>query len=76
MCSWGPSSSTILSDIERIMGFTKVHAKQYKLNLYEEGGFFKRHVDTPDPEGMFGTLLVCLPGKHRGTAIQSSGRIG
>jgi hypothetical protein len=44
-----------------------VSLQPYKINIYGEGGFFKRHVDTPrEVEKMIGTLVVCLPSKHEG----------
>ena len=60
---------SILGDIETIMGVPRVYAQQYKLNIYDEGDFFKTHVDTPDPDGMFGTLVVCLPCQHTGREL-------
>eukprot|EP00026_Physarum_polycephalum_P003231 Phypoly_transcript_03241.p1 GENE.Phypoly_transcript_03241~~Phypoly_transcript_03241.p1 ORF type:complete len:534 (+),score=98.64 Phypoly_transcript_03241:111-1712(+) len=39
----------------------------YKLNVYEKGGFFKPHVDTPvNARTMVGTLVICLPVAHTG----------
>ena len=43
-----------------------VHAKAYKLLLYEEGAFFKAHKDTEKVPGMFGTLVICLSSYHEG----------
>ncbi len=41
-----------------------------KINVYEPGGFFAQHVDTPtDPLHMVGTVLVCLPCPHTGGAL-------
>jgi len=41
-----------------------------KVNIYEAGGFFVDHVDTPvDPRHMVGTLVVCLPCVHTGGAL-------
>ena len=39
-----------------------VEAKIYKLVLYQEGGHFKPHKDTEKHVGMFGTLVIQLPG--------------
>ncbi|KIY52044.1 hypothetical protein FISHEDRAFT_70278 [Fistulina hepatica ATCC 64428] len=38
----------------------------YKLNVYEAGGFFKAHVDTPRASNMFGTLVIVFPTMHQG----------
>ncbi|KAL6049189.1 Fe2OG dioxygenase domain-containing protein [Balamuthia mandrillaris] len=58
-----PSENDILDKIERILAPNswKVRAELYKLNVYPEGGHFKAHVDTPRGDGMFGSLVVCLP---------------
>lgn len=38
-----------------------------KINIYQEGGFFSSHVDTPvDPKKMFGSFVLSLPSKHDG----------
>ena len=33
----------------------------YKVNVYNEGGFFKPHADSPSGDEMIGTLVLCLP---------------
>lgn len=38
----------------------------YKLLLYEEGGFFKKHRDTEKSAGIFATLVVQLPSIFEG----------
>lgn len=43
-----------------------VRAELYKLLLYEEGGFFKKHRDTEKAKGIFSTLVVQLPSKFTG----------
>ena len=40
----------------------KVLVKPYKINLYTNGGHFKRHQDSPD-KGMLGTILISLHDK-------------
>ncbi len=37
----------------------------YKLNIYEKGGFFKAHVDTPTDPSMIGSLVINLPSPHK-----------
>ncbi|KAH8722970.1 hypothetical protein GQ44DRAFT_657499 [Phaeosphaeriaceae sp. PMI808] len=44
-----------------------IKAELYKLNVYEApSGLFKPHVDTPRSDLQFGSLVVCLPSKHKG----------
>ena len=43
-----------------------VRSELYKLLLYEEGGFFKKHRDTEKADGMFATLVVQLPSRFTG----------
>ncbi|KIY52541.1 hypothetical protein FISHEDRAFT_23449, partial [Fistulina hepatica ATCC 64428] len=38
----------------------------YKLNVYETGGFFKAHRDTPHATNMVGSLVLVLPTVHQG----------
>lgn len=55
------------SRIEKLLTNNPVQINFHKLNLYEEGGFFQPHVDTPTHGSRFlGTLVVCLPSKHSG----------
>lgn len=49
-----------------------VQAEPYKLLLYEEGSFFKRHKDSEKAPGMIGTLVICLPSKHEGGDVHLS----
>ena len=43
-----------------------LHVQLYKLNIYEAGGKFKSHVDTPRSLNQFGSLVVYLPSAHQG----------
>ncbi|KAL0575720.1 hypothetical protein V5O48_006254 [Marasmius crinis-equi] len=43
-----------------------VEAELYKLNVYDKGGFFRAHKDTPRNERMFGSLVVVFPTPHTG----------
>ncbi|KAJ3129567.1 hypothetical protein HK098_001043 [Nowakowskiella sp. JEL0407] len=59
----------ILYQISSIFGTSpniEIQAQLYQLNIYESGGFFKTHVDTPRGNNMFGSLVVGLPIDHRG----------
>jgi len=40
---------------------TDIVAEPYSINIYQKGGKFAKHKDTPRGDGMLGTLLVCLP---------------
>lgn len=44
----------------------KVNCDLYKLLIYEEGSFLKPHRDSEKQDGMFATLVVCLPSQHEG----------
>ncbi|TFK70207.1 hypothetical protein BDN72DRAFT_766933, partial [Pluteus cervinus] len=45
---------------------TQIEAELYKLNVYDEGSFFKAHKDTPRSEKMFASLIVSFPTSHQG----------
>jgi 2OG-Fe(II) oxygenase superfamily len=53
-------------------GSENVTAELYKLLLCEEGAFFLPHQDGEKVDGMFGTLMICLPSKHTGGEIHLS----
>ncbi|KAF8915525.1 hypothetical protein CPB85DRAFT_1432835 [Mucidula mucida] len=46
-----------------------VRAERYKLNVYDKGGFFKPHQDTPRAENMFGSLVIVFPTPHEGGTL-------
>ncbi|PTB43843.1 hypothetical protein M441DRAFT_133874, partial [Trichoderma asperellum CBS 433.97] len=48
---------------------SNVRAELYKHLLYEEGDKFKPHKDTEKIDGMFGTLVICLPSEHEGGEV-------
>lgn len=53
--------------IQKMLTNQKVSILCHKLNIYEEGGMFKPHVDTPRAGcKMLGTLVICLPCEHSG----------
>lgn len=56
----------------RSLAMSSVKAEPYKLLLYEEGSFFKRHKDSEKAPGMIGTLVICLPSKHEGGSVHLS----
>lgn len=47
----------------------RVQASLYKLLIYEQGSFFAPHRDSEKIDGMFATLVVCLPSKHEGGTL-------
>jgi hypothetical protein len=47
-----------------------IEAEPYSINIYEEGGLFESHKDTPRGRAMFGTLVLCLPSLFVGGALQ------
>lgn len=60
-------SQGLLRDLQKQFNSEKLVLKPYKMNIYDENGFFKGHVDTPtDAKSMIGTLVVCLPSFHQG----------
>ena len=61
--NWHPSQSDILTKIHKFLmpNAKSIKAELYKLNIYETGGHFQSHVDTPRGQGHFGTLIICLP---------------
>ncbi|KAJ0393993.1 hypothetical protein P43SY_009878 [Pythium insidiosum] len=46
-----------------------VHAKLYKMLVYQRGGKFDVHQDSEKEPGMFATLVVVLPGYYDGGAL-------
>ncbi|KAM5475397.1 hypothetical protein MauCBS54593_001085 [Microsporum audouinii] len=70
---WGNYMKKVIADVSKGLGIAhqadSIRADPYKLLLYEEGAFFLSHQDSPKADGMFGTLVVCLPTKHEGGEI-------
>ncbi|KAF9648980.1 hypothetical protein BDM02DRAFT_3269016 [Thelephora ganbajun] len=44
----------------------RIRAELYKLNVYNEGSFFKAHRDTPRGTDMLGSLVITYPTSHEG----------
>ncbi|TMW62128.1 hypothetical protein Poli38472_009621 [Pythium oligandrum] len=66
---WQTMVDEIARECVTAMGVSKrltVHAKLYKLLIYETGGKFERHQDSEKEKGMFGTLVIMLPSKFHG----------
>ncbi|KAL8765527.1 MAG: hypothetical protein Q9209_007435 [Squamulea sp. 1 TL-2023] len=72
-----PAWTGFLQDIIRDLGVrlgnpenpVGITAELHKLLLYEKGAFFHSHRDSEKAEGMFATLVVCLPSKHEGGEV-------
>ena len=45
---------------------TDIALEPYSLNVYQEGGHFITHKDTPRGEDMLGSLVICLPSLFKG----------
>ncbi|KAI0118550.1 hypothetical protein F4776DRAFT_634580 [Hypoxylon sp. NC0597] len=69
---WEAYVSLLLDDASRSLAMSGVKAEPYKLLLYDEGSFFKRHKDSEKIPGMIGTLVICLPSKHDGGSVHLS----
>ncbi|OTA67761.1 hypothetical protein K449DRAFT_364184 [Hypoxylon sp. EC38] len=69
---WEAYISLLLDDASRSLAMSEVKAEPYKLLLYDEGSFFKRHKDSEKVPGMIGTLVICLPSKHEGGSVHLS----
>ncbi|TFK70194.1 hypothetical protein BDN72DRAFT_870443 [Pluteus cervinus] len=44
----------------------RIKVELYKLNVYDQGAFFKAHKDTPRSGSMFASLVVVFPTAHQG----------
>ena len=66
--AWEPALEETVADAAEALGLKRdaVRCRLYKLLLYEEGCFFKPHMDTEKEPGMFATLSVQLPSVFSG----------
>jgi predicted 2-oxoglutarate/Fe(II)-dependent dioxygenase YbiX len=66
--AWDPCLKKLVHQVAESLDVSPslVRAELYKLLLYEEGGFFKKHRDTEKAKGMFSTLVVQFPSKFTG----------
>ncbi|KAK4506729.1 hypothetical protein PRZ48_000462 [Zasmidium cellare] len=60
---------SVAEDLGIVGGSKNVRAELYKMLLYEKGAMFKPHQDTEKVDGMFGTLIICLPSEHEGGTV-------
>ncbi|KAH9886821.1 hypothetical protein F4778DRAFT_440044 [Xylariomycetidae sp. FL2044] len=70
--SWKGFLDDLLRKVVLKLGMSRVRADPYKLLLYENGSFFKRHKDSGKCPGMIGTLVVSLPSEHGGGDVHLS----
>ncbi len=65
---WNNLINKIVEEIKPDLGIEnyEISAHLYKMLIYGEGGFFRRHRDSEKEPGMFATLVVGLPSKHEG----------
>ena len=66
--SWKKAIKNITKKVQQGLGIEdlSVDLSLYKLLLYEKGDFFLPHKDSEKEKGMFATLVVALPSKHKG----------
>ncbi|RDW86095.1 2OG-Fe(II) oxygenase [Aspergillus mulundensis] len=61
---------SISSETDNQLGFRKITAELYKLNVYSgPSGHFRKHVDTPRATNQIGSLVVCLPCPFKGGSL-------
>jgi hypothetical protein len=67
---WDTLISDIVETVKQEFGIKKrVMWNLYKLLIYDKGSFFAPHRDSEKVDGMFATLLVCLPCRHKGGTL-------
>lgn len=73
------SGTNILNMVHKLLvpNAGSVRAELYKLNMYEEGSFFKPHKDTPRGSDMFGSLVICLDQPFTGGSfvVEHNGKV-
>ncbi|KAI1793098.1 hypothetical protein LXA43DRAFT_1127543, partial [Ganoderma leucocontextum] len=74
--AWKPFLEGAVRDVCQVLGVnfdaSKPRCELYKLLLYETGSHFLPHVDTEKVDGMFATIVVVLPSKFTGGAVNVS----
>ncbi|RSL42096.1 hypothetical protein CEP54_015600 [Fusarium duplospermum] len=76
--SFCPYTSGIVSVVSQLLLPNPLSEKQrtlkaelYKLNVYTgPSGHFNSHVDTPRSRSQIGSLVVCLPVRHKGGSLE------
>lgn len=70
--AWQRFLDRLLVDASKELGLADVKVELYKLLLYSEGSFFKRHKDSEKAPGMIATLSISLPSTHEGGDVHLS----
>jgi len=70
--AWSTFVANALRDVSQSLGMSGVKTELYKLLLYEEQSFFKRHKDSEKAPGMIATLSICLPSRYKGGEVHLS----
>ncbi|KAK0466060.1 uncharacterized protein EV420DRAFT_808597 [Desarmillaria tabescens] len=65
---------TVLPSVLQKLGMqvTAPRCELHKLLLYQEGSHFARHQDTARTPGMFATIVIILPSRYEGGAVEVS----
>lgn len=67
---WGADLAAVVERVRAALAVPgEVSAELYKLLIYDAGAFFAPHRDTEKAPGMFGTLVIVLPGEFTGGAL-------
>ena len=71
--AWDAFITSIVDTVKGEFGIAQPVAWDfYKLLVYETGSFFAPHRDSEKVDGMFATLVVCLPSQHEGGTLMVS----
>ena len=64
---WKDYMNKLCGHIKKDFVITKnIKCEFYKSLIYEKGSFFKPYKDSEKEDGMFATLIICLPCEHKG----------
>ncbi|KAL8946882.1 MAG: hypothetical protein Q9222_006781 [Ikaeria aurantiellina] len=78
--AWEQNLQNIIKTLGQGLGVQEspsgIKAELYKLLLYKKGDKFQPHKDSEKADGMFATLVICLPTLHKGgdVILQHRGR--
>ena len=54
----------------------RISIEKYRVNIYQKGGLFHAHKDTPRGSEYLGTLVVCLPSEFEGGDFCMQNKLG
>lgn len=63
----------LLQQVQEDFQDESLYLEPYRLNVYEQGGFFKAHVDTPRYPNMLGTMVLALEKGEGGDLVLRRG---